>query len=68
MPRRYINFPVDSEHKKFCDFMGYSFISETDSFFMYKVPHNHICRFLINYENWRQGTFDKEAFIKLTEI
>jgi len=68
MARKYVNFPVDEEHKIFCDFMEYPVVSDKDGFYVYKVPHNHLCRFLINYERWRQGSFDKEAFIKLTDI
>jgi len=68
MARRYIDFPVDEEHKKFCDFMEYPLVSKNGEFYVYTVPHNHICRFLINYEKWMQGSFDKESFIKLTNI
>jgi len=68
MGRNYVNFPVGEEHKSFCDYMEYPLISEKEDFYVYKVPHNHICRFLINYEKWRQGIFDKDAFIKLKDI
>lgn len=68
MARRYVDFPVDEEHKRFCDFMEYPLVSESDSFYVYTVPHNHICRFLINYDKWIQGSFDKEAFVTLTNI
>ncbi len=68
MSKKYIRFPVDKEHKKFCEFMGYPLLSEKNEFFIYEVPHNHICRFLINYEKWMQGSFDKDAFIKQNDI
>jgi len=68
MARRYVAFPVDEEHKRFCDFMEYPLVSEANGFYVYTVPHNHICRFLINYEKWIQDSFDKEAFVKLTNI
>ena len=68
MAREYTNFPVDEKHKKFCDFMEYPFVSQKDNFYIYTIPKNHLCRFLINYENWRQGIFDKEEFIKKTKI
>ena len=48
--------------------MGYPLLSEKNEFFIYEVPHNHICRFLINYEKWMQGSFDKDAFIKQNDI
>ena len=68
MARKYSNFPVDEEHRRFCEHMGYPLVSQEDTFYIYNVPVNHICRFLINYENWRLGIFDKEDFIKKTNI
>ena len=68
MARPYVNFPVNKEHKPFCDFMEYSLVSESDGFYVYNIPHNHLCRFLINFEKWGQGSFDREAFVELTNI
>ena len=68
MARKHTSFPVDKEHKRFCDYMEYPLVSEEDGFYIYTIPVNHICRFLINYENWRLGIFNKEEFIKKTDI
>jgi len=68
MGRRYVEFPVEEEYERFCEFMEYPLLSEKDDFYVYKVPHNHLCQFLINYEKWIQGVFDKDDFIESTNI
>jgi len=68
MARVYVSFPVEEEHKAFCDYMEYNLESEVSGCAIYKIPHNHICRFLINYEKWKAGVFNKEEFIKQTTI
>jgi len=68
MTRGCVNFPVDLKYKPFCDFMEYIFVSEKDQFLVYSVPVNHLCQFLINYEKWKQGIFNREDFRKQMNI
>lgn len=68
MARRYVNLPVEEEHKTFCDFMEYPLELESNGCYIYNLPANHICRFLINYENWKLGIFNKDDFIKMTDV
>ena len=68
MSRRYIYFPVKKKYRKFCDYMEYQLLSEKENSIVYYIPANHLCRFLINHEKWIEGTFNKEDFIKQTDI
>jgi len=68
MGRSYVNFPVDKEYKNFCEFMKYSLVSESNDFYVYTIPHNHLCSFLTNYEKWKHNILDKDAFVKLKNI
>ena len=55
--------PCSEEHVPFCEFMGYEYMDNENGFLWYYVPSNQICRFLINFESWQEGTFDKEKFL-----
>jgi len=65
---RKVEFPVNKDQKVFCDFMGYQFITQKGDHYVYSVPGNHICRFIINFDRWKKGQFDKEKFLLETEL
>lgn len=56
--------PVDKNYKKFCEYMGYEFFFEKNGFYHFYIPEGHICRFKINFENWKLGKFDKNKFLE----
>jgi len=59
---------MNKEQKLFCDFMGYKFVEAKNDYFVYEVPHNHICRFNLNFDRWKNGVFDKEKFLALLQV
>ena len=68
MLKRTVPLHVTKEEKEFCDFMEYSFLERKGDFFLYEIPANHICRFKLNFQMWKQGAFNKEKFLTPSEV
>ena len=62
---RSVKLPIPESQKGFCDYMGYTFIEKKGDFYIYDVPANHVCRFNLNFDRWKHGTFNKEQFLAL---
>jgi len=63
-----ILFPVNKEQKEFCDYMGYNFVSKDGERFVYDVPGNHLCRFILNFDRWKKGQFNRDKFLNESEF
>lgn len=55
--------PVPSECSEFCEYMGYKFLYTKFGSAIYEIPANEICKFNLNFESWKSGTFDKEKWL-----
>ena len=64
---RKIPLPVTKEQKEFCDYMGYSFLYMQGDRYVYDVPGNHVCRFILNFDSWKKGQFNREKFLSQPE-
>jgi len=65
MNRTCASIPVlEGYRKQFCDYMGYELVNKIGDTYIYKIPANHICRFYINSEAWKDGNFNKEKFLE----
>lgn len=56
--------PVIGDYITFCEFMDYELVYIKNGFYYFNIPQGHICRFKINCENWKKGTFDKNKFLE----
>lgn len=63
MMRREVILPVDGDKEKFCQFMEYELVKKIEDTSYYKLPPGHACRFLINLERWKEGSFNKDNFL-----
>ena len=59
--------PVKPEQQEFCQYMNYKLIKVKNDYLIYEIPANHICRFNLNYDKWKAGTFNKETFLRYVE-
>jgi hypothetical protein len=64
MIKKEVILPAEGDREKFCEFMGYQLVKKIEDTPYYRIPSGHVCRFLINLERWKEGSFDKENFLK----
>ena len=56
-----IDTRVTQEQKEYCDLMKYEFVRAEDTYFIYKIPQAHICKFLLNFIRWRETKRQNES-------